>query len=394
MGGVVDMIFGDGPDTSGVNDAARKNADLSGEALAWAKQRYAEEAPARQAAIDMAMKTANQQFDIAQQNADISKDYYDYQKGTFRPLEQGVVKAAQEFDTPERRELKAGQAVAGVNTQIDNARAAMRERIASRGIDLGSGNVMAQEAAMAVQGGAAAAAAANKAREDVELQGYARKMDAANLGRGLASSQATSAGVALNAGNSSVNNAQVPVAIGQQATAGVQSGIQQALGGNASSGALYGQAGQLDLSKRAQDIGFVQSVIGSSSSSSNGAGGSSASGAASFMSDENVKDGTGKKMSPAKALGAILETPVHEDWTYSPEKGGPDDGRTPHDGPMAQDVNRNMGDEVAPNGRQIDPISMNGVLMAGIQGLAQEVKGLKRAMKTVKGGGMAAQGVM
>jgi|GEM_PF-6276586 len=90
----------------------------------------------------------------------------------------------------------------------------------------------------------------------------------------------------------------------------------------------------------------------------------------------------------------ILETPVHEDWTYSPEKGGPDDGRTPHDGPMAQDVNRNMGDEVAPNGRQIDPISMNGVLMAGIQGLAQEVKGLKRAMKTVKGGGMAAQGVM
>lgn len=395
MGGVVDMIFGDGPDTSGVNDAARKNADLSGEALAWAKQRYAEEAPARQAAIDMAMKTANQQFDIAQQNADISKDYYDYQKGTFRPLEQGVVKAAQEFDTPERRELKAGQAVAGVNTQIDNARAAMRERIASRGIDLGSGNVMAQEAAMAVQGGATAAAAANKAREDVELQGYARKMDAANLGRGLASSQATSAGVALNAGNSSVGNAQVPVAIGQQATQTVQSGIQQALGGNASAGALYGQAGQLDLSKRGQDMAFVQSMVNGSSTSSNGSGGSSQSGMAAVLaSDEKVKDGTGKPMSPAKALGAILETPVHEDWTYNPEKGGPDDGRQPHDGPMAQDVQRNMGDKVAPNGKVIDLISMNGVLMAGVQGLAQEVKGLKQAVKTIKGGSMAAQGVM
>lgn len=380
MGGVVDMIFGDGPDTSGVNDAARKNADLSGEALAWAKQRYAEEAPQRQAAIDIAMKTANQQLDIAQQNADISKDYYDYQKGTFRPLEQGVVKAAQEYDTPERRELKAGQAVAGVNTQIDNARAAMRERLASRGVDLGSGNVLAQEAAMAVQGGAAAAAAANKAREDVELQGYARKMDAANLGRGLASSQATSAGVALNAGNSSVNNAQVPVAIGQQATQTVQSGIQQALGGNASSGALYGQAGQLDLSKRGQDMAFVSDAAKSAATAA--------------ASDENIKDGTGKKMSPAKALGAILETPVHEDWTYSPEKGGPDDGRQPHDGPMAQDVQRNMGDKVAPNGKVIDLVSMNGVLMAGIQGLAKEVAGLKKEVKSGNGQRMAAQGVM
>jgi len=394
MGGVVDMVFGDGPDNSGVNDAARSNAALSKEALDWAKQRYAEEAPARQAAIDMAMKTANQQFDIAQQNADISKDYYDYQKGTFRPLEQGIVKAAEEYDTTARREQKAGQAVAGVNTQVDNARTAMRERMAARGVDLGSGNMIAQESAMAVQGGAAAAAAANKAREDVELQGYARKMDAANLGRGLASSQATSAGVALNAGNSSVGNAQVPVSIGNQATQSVQSGIQQAIGGNASAGSLYNAAAGIESATRGQNMQFVQSMVNGSGSSSNGAGGSSASGLAAFMSDEKVKDGTGKKMSPAKALGAILDTPVHEDWTYSPEKGGPDDGRIPHDGPMAQDVQKNMGDEVAPGGRAIDPISMNGVLMAGIQGLAKEVKAIKGAVKQIGAGRMAAQGVL
>lgn len=394
MGGVVDMVFGDGPDNSGVNDAARSNAALSKEALDWAKQRYAEEAPARQAAIDMAMKTANQQFDIAKQNADISKDYYDYQKGTFRPLEQGIVKAAEEYDTAARREQKAGQAVAGVNTQIDNARTAMRERMAARGVDLGGGNMIAQEAAMAVQGGAAAAAAANKAREDVELQGYARKMDAANLGRGLASSQATSAGVALNAGNSSVGNAQVPVSIGNQATAGVQQGIQQAIGGNASAGSLYNAAAGIESATRGQNMQFVQSMVNGSGSSSNGAGGSSASGLAAFMSDEKVKDGIGKKMSPAKALGAILDTPVHEDWTYSPEKGGPDDGRMPHDGPMAQDVQKTMGDEVAPGGRAIDPISMNGVLMAGIQGLAQEVKAIKGAVKQMGASRMAAQGVV
>lgn len=396
MGGLVEgvgnmvggLLGGNEPDTDGINDAARANAALSKEALEWAKQRYAEEAPARQAAIDMAMKTANQQFDIAKQNADISKDYYDYQKDTFRPLEQGIVKAAEEYDTAARREQKAGQAVAGVNTQIDNARTAMRERMAARGVDLGGGNMIAQEAAMAVQGGAAAAAAANKAREDVELQGYARKMDAANLGRGLASSQATSAGVALNAGNSSVGNAQVPVSIGNQATAGVQQGIQQAIGGNASAGSLYNAASGIESATRGQNMQFVSSLV-NSASNANG------SGLSAFMpSDENVKDGTGKKMSPAKALGAILDTPVHEDWTYSPEKGGPDDGRIPHDGPMAQDVQKNMGDEVAPGGRVIDPISMNGVLMAGIQGLAQEVKAIKGAVKQMGAGRMAAQGVL
>lgn len=385
MGGVVDAIFGEGPDTSGINDAARTNADLSREALAWTKQRYAEEAPVRQKAIDLATKTAEQQIQIAGQNADISKDYYDYQKGTFRPLEQGIVKSAQEYDTPEQRELKAGQAVAGVNTQVDNARAAMRDRVASRGIDLGSGNVIAQEAAMAVQGGAAAAAAANKARDDVQLQGYARKMDAANLGRGLASSQATSAGVAVNAGNSGVANATVPVTIGNQATAGVQSGIQQAIGGNASSGSLYGQAGQLDLAKRAQDIQFTTDAMNA---------GAKAIGA----SDENIKDNTGKVMSPAKALGAIIKTPVDEGWEYSPEKGGPDDGRQPHDGPMAQDVQKNMGESVAPGGKVIDLISMNGILMAGIQGLHQEVQDLGKKINAKKPerkqASMAAQGVM
>jgi len=378
MSGAVDMLFGDGPDTSGINDAARSNADLSKEALAWAQQRYAEEAPARQAAIDIAMKTANQQNEIAQQNADISKDYYDYSKSTFRPLEQGIVADAQAYDTPERREQAAGKAVAGVNTQLDNARAAMRDRLASRGIDVGSGNMIATEGTMAVQGAAAAAAAANDARDNIELQGTARKMDAASLGRGLASSQATSAGVALNAGNSGVANAQVPVTIGQNATTQVQSGIQQAIGGNASAGSLYGAAGNLDLATRGQNINAGFKLADEVASS-----------AGAFMSDEDIKTNTGKPMSPAKALGAIIKTPVDEGWSYDPAKGGPDEGGAKHDGPMAQDVRKNMGESVAPGGKQIDVASMFGVLLAGTQQLAKEVKQLKKQRPT-----MAAQGVM
>lgn len=374
MGGVVDALFGDGPDTSGINDAARANAALSADALAWAKQRYAEEAPVRQAAIDMAMKTANQQSAIAQQNADISKDYYDYSKNTFRPLEQGLVSQAQAYDTPERRQAESDAAVADVNQQVSAQRAATARDLARAGVNPDSGKELAIREAGDIGAAKAAAGASYQARKGVELQGWARQMDAANLGRGLASSQATSAGVALNAGNSSVGNAQVPVAIGNQATAGIQTGISQAMQGNASAGSLYGQAGSLDLSKRGQDLNFTSSLINGSSSGSSGQ-----SGMAAFMpSDENIKSGTGKKINTASALGAILDTPVHEGWQYDPAKGGPDDGGQPHDGPMAQDVQKHMGDKVAPGGKVIDMASMNGVLMAGIQELAKEVGALKK----------------
>jgi hypothetical protein len=155
--------------------------------------------------------------------------------------------------------------------------------------------------------------------------------------------------------------------------------------GNSSAGALYGQAGSLDLAKRGQDIKFATDM---SESVASGIG---------AASDENIKENTGKTMSPAKALGAIIKTPVDEGWKYSPEKGGPDDGGVPHDGPMAQDVQKNMGDSVAPGGKVIDMVSMNGILMAGIQGLHKEVQDLAKKIEPKKAArklSPAAQGVM
>jgi hypothetical protein len=389
MSGVTDLLFGGGPDTDGINDAARANAALSKEALDWAKQRYAEEAPAREAAIAQSMKSAQLQDQIAQQNSDISKDYYDYSKSTFRPLEQGIVADSQTYDTADRRQSESDAAVADVNQQVSAQRAASGREMARMGINPESGATRAVMDAGDIGAAKAAAGAAYQARKNVETQGYARKMDAASLGRGLAANQATSAGVAINAGNAAAGNAATPVNIGSQATAGVAAGIGQAIGGNASAGGLYAQAGGLDLAKRGQDIGFGSDLLSA---------GAKVAGAMMAGSDENIKDNTGKQMSPAKALGAILKTPVDEGWEYSPEKGGPDDGRAPHDGPMAQDVQKNMGESVAPGGKVIDLISMNGILMAGIQGLHKEVQDLAKKVdpKKVarKASPMAAQGVM
>ncbi|MGC3944592.1 MAG: hypothetical protein QM762_08745 [Chryseolinea sp.] len=369
---------GDGPDTSLEGDIAGRNADLAKAALAWAQQQYADAAPYRQSAIAQATKTATQQDNLAQDSTDLAKSYNQLQSGTFIPLAQGIAQQAQAYASPERREQAAADAAAGVHTQMDNANAAMRAKAAANGVDVTSGNYLAQQRAAAVQEGAAAAAAANAARTQVDTDGFNKQLAAAGVGSNMASNGVATTSSALNAGTSAVNNAQIPLVVNANGTQQVQSGYQQAIGANQSAGSLYGQASGVDAQTSGQDKNEMSSLINSGLQAY-----------AAYKSDKNVKSGTGKKMNTAAALGAIVDTPVHEGWSYDPDKGGPDDGGQQHDGPMAQDVRKNMGDDVAPGGTEIDPISMNGMLMAGIQHLAKEVDTLKRK----NGGHRAEKGV-
>lgn len=58
-----------------------------------------------------------------------------------------------------------------------------------------------------------------------------------------------------------------------------------------------------------------------------------------------------------------------DSWKY--RDGIADGGR--HVGPYAEDVQRELGDEVAPGGKQIDVISMSGAQTAAIKGLAERL---------------------
>ncbi|MDV7391715.1 hypothetical protein RZS08_10195, partial [Arthrospira platensis SPKY1] len=200
-----------------MNRAAEANSEIAKESLEWYKAEYARQEPLRQQAAARAFEISDAQLGSMRQNDAISKDYWDYQKNTFRPLEQGIVNDAQAYDTDARREAKAAGAIADVGMQANLARDAQNRDLARRGVAPGSGAALALGNQMAMSEAAAKAGAANSAREGVELQGYARRMDAANLGRGLASSQATSAGVALNAGNSAAQTGQMPLTQAQGA---------------------------------------------------------------------------------------------------------------------------------------------------------------------------------
>ena len=352
----------DSPDYSGMNRAAESNAALSKEALDFYRQVYAEQKPAREAAAKVAMDVANQQLESSRQNTAISNDYWNYQKNTFRPLEEGIVADAQTYDTTARRDAAASEAVADVGMQAELARQAQTRQQQRMGVNPASGKALALQSQIGMAEAAAKAGAANSARDKVELQGYARKMDAANLGRGLASSQATSAGVALNAGNSAVGNAGVPLTQANQAAATMGQGFNTAIQGNNSAGQLYGQAAQIESQANSGLMGDL-ATIGMSAAKLWG------------TSDKNKKKDI-KPVSDEKALEAVKKTPVSR-WKY---KDGEGDGGT-HVGPMAQHVNKNMGEQAAPGGKMVDLISLNGMNMAATAALARKVDKLAKKVE-------------
>ena len=245
-GAVLGSVMGsDGPDTSGMNQAAVDNAAISKETLEWYKKVYADGAPQRELAAKTANDVAQQQLATSKQNDAISNDYWNYQKNTFRPLEAGIAADAQNYDATARSDQAASKAMADMESQFGNEQAQQQRAMTRMGVNPNSGRFASMSTQMGMAEAAAKAGAASKARDNIELQGYARKMDAANMGRGLASSQATSAGVALNAGNSAANNAGTPLTQANQAMATMGQGFGTAIQGNSSAGNLYGQSAQI-----------------------------------------------------------------------------------------------------------------------------------------------------
>lgn len=354
----------DAPDMTAMNKAAEANAEIAKEALDWYKQAYQEQAPLREQAAAKAMEVSDAQLASMRQNDAISKDYWNYQQSTFRPMERALVADAQNYDTESRRDQKAGQAVADVEQQLAAAQGQQSRQLARMGVNPNDGKFAAMSNQMTMTGALGKAQAANKAREQVELQGYARKMDAANLGRNLASNQATSAGVALNAGNSAAQTGGMALSQAQNATNQVGQGFNTAIQGNNSAGNIYGQVAQMQ-SKDSGIMGALGTVAG---------GFLGGNGFAEIIkSDQNIKKDI-KPVSDEQALQAVEKTPVSE-WTY---KDGEGDGGA-HIGPMAQHVKATMGEQAAPGGKQIDLITMNGMNMAAIAAISRKVDKLAKA---------------
>jgi len=222
------------PDYSGMEALGREQLDFS-------KQQYAEMKPIAQRVADQQLASQEQQMKQAQ-------DYYDYQQKTFRPLEQGLVTQAQEYDTEANRERLASQAAADTARAFGTAEGMTSRNLARRGVGPGSGNAMAMQNQNAIALASSRAGAMTGARDRAEQIGYARKLDAVGLGRGLAGASTAAYGAATGAGSAGLNSS---MAAGNQYMGGLN------YAGNTYGGILNSQTSAYNagMSQQGLDVG-------------------------------------------------------------------------------------------------------------------------------------------
>lgn len=359
------------PDTSGMNAAALAQVDMSKEQLAWAKEIYGETAPDRAAAVKRANAVSDAQMTALNKQTALTDDYANYNKTTFRPLEQGIVRDADTFDSQANQDKAAGLALADVNQGFSSARDQNSRALSRMGVNPSSGRSLAMGNQTAIAQAAAMAGAATKARSDTQLQGYARKMDAANMGRGLSSAQATSAGVALSQGNSAVANGGQSGNINAQGNQIMTQGYAGAQNGMQGAASTYGNIASIN--QKAGDNSGLMGALGTVAGQF--AGSTAGSTALLALSDKNAKKNI-KPQSGKASLAAMRKMPVSK-WDY--KKGNGDGGS--HVGPMAQDVRKGLGDTTAPGGKVIDMISMAGHTLSAIKEIDKRLMTLESARR-------------
>lgn len=249
-------------DTSGINQAAATNASTAQEQLNFVKQVYADQAPLRQSAIDRANAVSDLQMDLARKQQAVADDAYAYTTETYRPMERGLAADAQAYDTPARRAEAASAAAVDVQSRIAAQRAASARSQASMGVNPNSGRAAALEQQASIAGAAATAGAMKAARDRVEQQGYARRVDAVSLGRNLPATQATSTAAATQAGTAALTSGVAPVSITTQGANLMSGGYNSAIAGMQSAGNLYGQAAQIDASASAANMAGLGNLAG------------------------------------------------------------------------------------------------------------------------------------
>lgn len=222
-------------------EAAETMAGLGREQLAFARQQYAEVSP-------IARQIAQQQIAAQQEQMRQAQDYYNYATTTFRPIEQGLARQAQEFNTEAYREQLAQEAAAAAGRAFGTTQAASERAMRSMGVNPASGAGIGLQTQASLGLAAQRAATMTGARRQAEQMGWARQMDVTGLGRGLPGASLAAYGGATGAGSA---------------------GLQSTMAPGTQFGALYGQGVSTIGSGLGMQIQGLGSVLSSQTSYAN-----------------------------------------------------------------------------------------------------------------------------
>lgn len=210
----------------------------------FAQRQYEEMKP-------LAERVYGQQMAAQEELMRQGRDYYDYQKETFRPLERGLVAQAQAYNTEGNRQQIAAQAAADAANAFQTAQGVTNREMARRGINASSGAALMMRNQNALGLAGMTAGAATNARRQAEQTGFARSLDVTGLGRGLSGASLGAYGGASGAGTAGLTSAMSP---GNQYSSAFGQGAGYAMGG-AQMG-LTGQGNILNSQTSAYNTGI------------------------------------------------------------------------------------------------------------------------------------------
>jgi hypothetical protein len=195
------------PDYTPLADASKESAEIMADLQ---REINAENARQYDQTMQAIMPVLQQQGSIAAETAAQGREDRAYNIEVFRPLERGLVADARAYHTDAKREELAAQAAADVGRAFGNTQNATGRAMASMGVNPNSGKARAMQNQNALSLAAMRANAMTGTRQQAENIGYARKLDAAGLGRNLTGASQGAYALSLNAGNSLVNNTMAP----------------------------------------------------------------------------------------------------------------------------------------------------------------------------------------
>ena len=225
---------------------AREMAQVGREQLSWEKDRAAKQDP-------LVEKIVNQQIASGDVNAARAESQWQIYRDLFAPIEERMVKDANEFDSQERKARLASEAGADVARGYQGALASNQRQMERMGVNPNSGRFQALATETNLGFAKDTAGAMNKARRDTELQGMAMREGAAKFGRNMPNTGLAADAASLNAGDSATSNMATGAGIRNAGLNAAQNWFGGATSANSSAGNLgLGQyQGQLNAWQQA-----------------------------------------------------------------------------------------------------------------------------------------------
>jgi hypothetical protein len=347
-----------GPDPN-IGAAALKNAQLGQQAFDWYKQQYDAGAADRQKVSDLSAQVSQAQLDAMKQQTTLASEADQRNKATFQPVEDKLVGDAMSFDGEAEGRRLASEGTANVRNQFQVARTNLGSSLAQAGVDSGSAKGLALMGDLDLSEAAATAGAISKGQTQGRELARSRLYDAAALGRNLPAQSTTSTQLALNAGSSAVNTAQVPGANSRADSTLVGAGYSAATSGNRDY--MNGLVSSTQLAQNSASAGA------SNTNGLLGGIGSLASAAGYIWSDKDRKRDIDDL--PDDELVQAAKDLRSPRWRYDDETA--DRGSLMHVGPMAQDMKKRFG---IGTGKQMPIQDVAGLSLAMVGALARRIE--------------------